>query len=63
MAWTVVAPVGFVACGVLALSPLSSRTRLVLCAVLGGITLLATAALIMVGTGNVETVTPVLITA
>ena len=63
MAWTVVAPVGFVACGALALSPLSSRTRLVLCAVLGGITLLATAALIMVGTGNVETVTPVLITA
>ena len=63
MAWMVVAPVGFIACGVLALSPLSSRTRLVLCAVLGGITLLVTAALIMVGTGNVETVTPVLITA
>lgn len=63
MAWMVVAPAGFVACGVLALSPLSSRTRLVLCAVLGGITLLVTTALIMVGTGNAETITPVLITA
>lgn len=63
MAWMVVAPVGFIACGVLALSPLSPRARLVLCAVLGGITLLVTAALIMVGTGDVAPVTPRLITA
>lgn len=58
----VVLPAGLIICALAALSSLSARARLMVCSVVGGLTLLIAAGLIMVGTGDVETVVPALIT-